>query len=130
MQFGELAHHFGNQICLGKACGAFGSGTVCAQLLRDVRGDGLQAVDALGLAADFIMINNVFQIWQAAFQRRFLVLLVEKFRIAQPRAQHALVAVDDVAWVGGLQIRNQQKAVHQLAVFIQQWEIFLILLHG
>ena len=92
--------------------------------------DGLQAVNALGLAANFIMINNVFQFWQAAFQRRLLVLLVEKFRITQPRPQHALVAVDDVAGVGGLQIGHQQKAVHQLAVFIQQREIFLVLLHG
>ena len=57
-------------------------------------------------------------------------MLVEKFRIAQPRAQHALVAMDNVAWVGGLQIGHQQKAVHQLAVFIQQREIFLVLLHG
>ena len=62
LQLGEFAHHFGNQIGFGKACGAFGGGAVCAQLLRDVRGDGLQAVDALGLAADFVMINNVFQL--------------------------------------------------------------------
>ena len=118
LQFGEFAHHFGNQIGFGKPRGAFGGGTVCAQLLGDVGSDGLQAVNALGLATNFIMINNVFQLGQTAFQRRFLVLLVEKLRIAQPRAQHALVAMDNVAWVGGLQIGHQQKAVHQLAVLV------------
>ena len=112
LQFGEFAHHFGNQIGFGKPRGAFGGGTVCAQLLGDVGGDGLQTLNALGLAANFIMINNVFQLRQTAFQRRLLVLFVEKFRIRQTRPQHALVAVDDVAGVGGLQIGNQQKAVH------------------
>ena len=60
LQLGEFAHHFGNQIGFGKPRGAFGGGTVCAQLLGDVRRDGLQAVNTLGLAANFVMINNVF----------------------------------------------------------------------
>ena len=130
LQFGELAHHFGDQIGFGKARGAFGSGFVRTQRGGNMSRDALQPFDALGLTADFVVIYDICQFGQAAFQRGFLVLFVEKFRIRQPRAQYAFIAVDDMARVSRFQIGNQQEAVHQPAVCIQKREIFLVLLHG
>ena len=76
------------------------------------------------------MVNHAGQFRQAAFQSRFLVLFVEELGIRQARAQNAFVALDDMRRVFGLQVGNQQEAVHQLAVWIEQREVFLVLLHG
>ena len=130
MQLGELAHHFGNEVGFGQAGGAFGLGAVCPQRGGGVGGDALQPLDAFGLRADFVVVHHVCQLGQAAFQRVFLVLFVEKFGVRQARAQNAFVAVDDVRRVSGFKVGYQQKAVHQAAVCVQKREAFLVLLHG
>ena len=130
LQFRELADHFGYQVSFGQTCGAFGCGGIRAQSLGDVGSDALQAFDTLGLRADFVVINHICQLGQTAFQSRFLVLLVEELGIRQARAQDAFVALDDVRRVFGLQVGDQQEAVHQLAVLVEQREVFLVLLHG
>ena len=130
LQFRELADHFGHQVGFCQTRGAFGCGGIRAQCFGDVGGNALQAFDAFGLRTDFVVINHVCQLGQAAFQSRFLVLLVEKLGIRQARAQNAFVALDDVRRVFGLQVGDQQEAVHQLAVLVEQREVFLVLLHG
>ncbi|CWP70427.1 Uncharacterised protein [Neisseria meningitidis] len=129
LQFGELADHFGNQIGFGKTRGALGCGGIRVQRFSDVGGNALQTFDAFGLRTDFVVVHHVCQLGQAAFQSRFLVLFVEELGIRQARAQDAFVASDDVRRIFGLQVGNQQEAVHQLAVLVEQREVFLVLLH-
>ena len=112
MQFGEFANHFGHQVGFCQTRGAFGCGSVRAQSLGDVGGDALQAFDTLGLRTDFVVVHHVRQFGQAAFQSRFLVLFVEELSIRQARAQDAFVALNDVRRVFGLQVGDQQEAVH------------------
>ena len=76
------------------------------------------------------MVHHICQLGQAAFQSRFLVLFVEELGIRQARTQNAFVALDDVRRVFGLQVGDQQEAVHQFAVLVKQREVFLVLLHG
>ena len=104
LQFGEFADHFGNQVGFGQTRGAFGCGGIRAQSFGNVGGDALQAFDAFGLRTDFVVINHVRQLGQAAFQSRFLVLLVEELGIRQACAQNTFVALNDVRWVFGLQV--------------------------
>ena len=74
LQFGELADHFGNQVGFRQTRGAFGCGGIRTQSFGDVGGNALQAFDAFGLRADFVVVHHVCQLGQAAFQSRFLVL--------------------------------------------------------
>ncbi len=59
-----------------------------------------------------------------------LVGLEEKACVGQPRADHALIARDDVLRVGKAHVRNDQELVGELAGGVEQREILLILPHG
>ena len=96
LQFGELADHFGHQVCFGQTCGALGCGSIRAQRFGDMGGNALQTLDTLGLRTDFVVVNHAGQFRQTAFQSRFLVLFVEELGIRQARAQDAFVTLDDV----------------------------------
>ena len=66
----------------------------------------------------------------AAFQLDLLVLLEEELGIGEARTHHLLVTGDDEFRVRALDVGDGDEAGQQLAVAIQQREIFLVLLHG
>jgi hypothetical protein len=65
----------------------------------------------------------------AVFQGAFAVLLEEELRVGQTRPHHALVALDHRAGVGGGDVAHHQKLVRQLALCVEQGEVFLVGLH-
>ena len=101
-----------------------------AELKCYLGGKFLDARDALQLRAEFVVVHHVGQFWRARFEFGFLILLEEKFRIRQARAQHAFVAVDDVLRIGGFEVAHHQKFRQQFPLAIQQRKIFLVLFHG
>ena len=130
LQFGEFAHHESAKISLGKFCGAFGLDGIGADLFGHGARNGLDAQHAFALAAEFVVVHDVRQTGNAAFERRLAILLIEEFGISQTSAHHASVAGDDfLAAVGRMNVRNQAEAVHELALSVTHREVLLIGLH-
>ena len=100
LQLGELAHHVRAQIGLGQQGGAVGGRDVAAQLLRHAPGDGAHALDAFELGAQLVVVDDSAQLLDARGQRRLAVGVEEELRVGQARADHALVAFDDVHRIG------------------------------
>ncbi len=132
LQLGKFAHHVGEQIGLGqqrRLIGLYGQ-RFAAQLQTNGAGDGLHALDALALRAEFVVINDFGQAHHAGIQRLFPILVIEEFRVGQTRTHHALVAADDQTGIPGCDIGDDQKLVGQFSLRVQQREIFLVRLHG
>ena len=83
LQFRELAHHVGHQISLGQFCGLVGLGHQrgIAQLGSNGLGDGAHALHALALCAQFVVVHDLAQTFDARSQRLLAVLVEEEFRI-------------------------------------------------
>ena len=105
LQFGELADHAGQQIGLGQDGGALGKVGLGTDQRRDLARQQPQALDAVILAAELVVENNVLQLQHAVFERHLAVLIEEELGVGEPRGDHPLTAFDDgVAAVLGLQI--------------------------
>src|SRR6476660_2241752 len=76
-----------------------------------------------------MVVNDLSQHRHARFESRLLIGFVEKARIREARPYHALVAFDDIFWIGKAHIAYDQKLVDELARAIEQREIFLVLSH-
>jgi hypothetical protein len=101
------------------------------QQARDGSGQRGNALDALQLRAQLVVIDHVGQFADARFQLLLAILIEEEARIGQARAYHALVALNDVMRIGHLHVGHDEEFVAQLAGSgIQQREVFLVLLHG
>ena len=130
LQFGEFAHHVGQQIGLGQQGAAFGQGHVVVQFGGDGAGQRLDALCAGSLRAQLVVVDDVGQQRQTRCQRLLLVLLEEELGVGQARAHDALVAADDVFWRVRLDVGDDQEARAQLAFAVGQGEVFLVRLHG
>ena len=130
LQLGELAHHVGDEVGLGQARGALRRGDVAVQLGGDRACQRLEALDALELAAELVVIDHRRQARQAGLELLLLVLLEEEARVRQARAHHAGVAGDDVARVGHPHVGDDQEAVEQLAGAVEEREVLLVGAHG
>ena len=75
------------------------------------------------------MIDHLGQLWNARFQGFLAVLIKEKLRISQARANHALITLNNRTRIGGRNIADDQEFIGQFARRIQQREILLIRLH-
>lgn len=130
LHFGELADHLGRQVTLGQDAGARGVLRIAAYTFGDVGG---QAGDALGLlehGAELGLEHYVAQALIEAFERLLLVLLEEELGVGEARANHLLVTADDVLRRLALDVGDGDEARQQLAVGVQQAEVFLVVLHG
>ena len=131
LQLGKLADHVGGKVGLAQVGSALGSFRVCFQLARNFPGECLDALHALELAAELVVIDDTGKPRHARFEPCLAVLVVEELRVGQPRAQHALVAVDDFARLLRLDVRHEQKAGQELARrLVAQGHVLLVLLHG
>ena len=130
LQLGELAHHVGQQIGLGEQRTARSVCDIRAELFRQLASDGLQARHALKLRADLVVIDHTREQRHAVGQRLLLVLFEEEAGIGQARAHHALVALDDGHRRASGDVRDDQKAVTQMALGIRQRKVLLVRLHG
>ena len=130
MQFGEFAHHVGQQVGLGQARGLLhlavqhveavlgfhGVGQRGqAKLADDGMSDGAHALGTFALAAQLAVVDHLGELRHAAFQRALLVLFEEDLRVGQARAHHAFVALDHPRRVGRADVADDEKAVRQPA---------------
>ena len=105
--------------------------TASAPSRRAMRpGEQLDALDALQLAAELVVIDHACELRHALFQPLLAVLLVEKARILQARPDHALVAFDDILRVGEAHVADDEEFVGQFPGGVEQRKIFLVLPHG
>ncbi len=129
LEFRELADHCREQVGFGKPSRAFREARVCAQLARNLPRKKLDAGGALQLGAELVVIDDLRETRHARFQLRLAVLVVEKARVFEARTDHALVAADDVAWIGHDHVRHDEEFRQQLARGIEEREILLVLPH-
>ena len=117
LQFRELADHVGQQVGLGQHGSLFGvlHQLPAAELFGDGAGDGGNALHALALGAQLVVIDNLGQADDAAFQRLLAILVEEELGIGQARAHDALVAADDGGSVIRADVADHQEFVGQLA---------------
>src|SRR5882762_4786426 len=83
---------------------------------RDLRSKPLDASDPLALRAELFVKHDLVKFRQPVFQLRLQIGLVEKLRIAQPRADHALVAGDDgLAAIRGFDVGSEDEFVDEFS---------------
>ncbi|MNX84839.1 hypothetical protein D3C86_1166540 [compost metagenome] len=135
LEFGELADHVGQQVRLGQFGATHGGSLVHGHAVGvhrvgNMAGDLLQALHAVQLAADLVVVDHVAELRHARGQRLLAILVEEELGVRQARAHHALVAGDDRLGRLGGQVRHDQEAVAQVAGGVGQREILLVGLHG
>ena len=92
--------------------------------------NGFDAQHTFALAAELVVVHHMRQAGNAAFQRHLAVLRVEEFGVGQTRSHHAGVAGHDLlAAVGGMNVRHQAEAIHELTLRVTHREVLLIGLH-
>ena len=93
-------------------------------------GDGAHALDAFELGAQLVVVDDSAQLLDARGQRRLAVGVEEELRVGQARADHALVAFDDVHRIGRVHVAHDQEAVRQAAAGrFEQREVLLVQAH-
>ena len=116
LQLGELAHHARHQVGLGqlrRAPRILGFGIHRAGDLERQLGDPLHP---LLLAAQLLVEGDAAQRHRHLVERLLQVLLPEELGVRQARADHLLVAGDDLlAAVLAMQVGHQQELVGELA---------------
>src|SRR5213594_4096926 len=129
LQLGKLAHHAGEQIGFRQPRRALGEQRVGFQGARDAAGQELDALDALELRAELVVVDDAGELWHARFEPELAVLVVEEASILEARPHHALVAADDRKRVGELHVRDDEELRQELPRRVEQREIFLVLPH-
>ena len=131
LQLGEFAHHVGQQVGLGQlGCGV---GALCqdiaAELLANGLGDGAHALHPLALRAQLVVIDHLAQALNPRSQGFLAILVEEELGVGQARAHHPLVAADHGTGIVRTDVADHEELVRQLALCIQQREVFLVGLH-
>ena len=124
LQIGELLHHFGGQVALGKQRRALGVG-VAAQFLhqRDNPLGLLEIRTELGLERD------VRQIFDAVRELLLLIDVPEEARVVEARLEHSLIAVLDQALGIAAVFITATKCGASLPGAAFDREIFLVMPH-
>ncbi len=125
----SVADHQGAQIGLGQPCGALDVRDVEPQFARDADRDAGDALDALELGAELVVVDHACKAGHPAFQRLAAILVVEELRVGEPGADDSGVAGNDRLGIVGLEVGHQQKAVDQVTLRILQRKVLLVLLH-
>ena len=129
LQLGKLADHVGDEIRLGKSGRALRGRGVRADHRRNALREEAQAIDAIGLAAELVVIDDGSQAIHARFEPLPPVLVEEELGVGQACAQHALVAGDDGRRVARFEVAHHEEAVDELASVVGKREEALVELH-
>ncbi len=131
LQFGKLADHVGQQVGLGQLRGARGllRQRRAAEPLADRRGQRRHARDALAHRAEASVVDDAGQPRQARLEAAPAVLVVEELRVGQPWPHDALVARDHARRVGRAHVGDDQEALGEPPLRVEQREILLVGLH-
>ena len=130
LHFREFADHLAGQVALTEDAGTRRAGGVTTDALGDKTSQGR---DTLGLVIDRTQLGLEHHIGQAlveAFQLLLLVLLEEELGVGEARTHHFLITGNDLRRIFAFDVGHGDKARQQLAVAIEQAEIFLVVLHG
>jgi hypothetical protein len=65
------------------------------------------------------VVDHLGEFRHACLEPGLAVLVVEKARILQARPDHALVAADDMAWIGHLHVGNDEELRLQPARLVE-----------
>src|SRR5690606_38997140 len=85
---------------------------------------------ALQHRTQLVVIDAARQLRYALGKRYTAVGFKEEARVCKPRADDALVAFNNVAWISDAHIADDQKAMAQLAgVWFEQREVLLVQAH-
>ena len=145
LQFGELAHHVGQQVGFGQlsrllhlavqhielvsGINRVRQGGV-AQLVDDGMGNGAHALGPVALAAQAAVVDHFGQARHALGQGLLAVLVKEELGVRKARAHHTFIALDHRGGVFGRDVADHQEMPCQLALGIQKREVLLVRLHG
>ncbi len=131
LQLGELADHAGGEVRLAEAGGAGGEGRVGADEGGQVVGEGLEPFHAGGLGAELRVEHDALEGGQAVLEPGLAVEVPEMAGVAEPGAEHALVAGDDGrASVGGFDVGDEGEAVGGGAVRVAERHVALVHAHA
>ena len=95
LQLGELANRLRHEIGLGEMRGALCLIRVRPDQRRKLAREALDALHPLKLCPELFVERHLPQKFRQLFQRPAQIVLPEKLRVREPRADHALVARDD-----------------------------------
>ena len=131
LQFGEFAHHVGEQIGFRQACCDVGfcDERCIPQLCRNRLGNHAHPLHTLALRTQLPVVDHFVQTWHTRFKRPFAVLIEEELRIRQARTHHFFIARNHGRRIGGANVRDDQELMRQFRLRIEQWKIFLVRLH-
>ena len=130
LQLRKLADHAGQQIRLRKPGGPLGKNRIRLQGAGNPPRKQLDALHAIQLGAELVVIDHPCEVRHARFQPDLAVLVVEEARVLEARPHHALVAADDMARIGHPHVRHDQELRLQLPAGVEQREVLLVLAHG
>ncbi len=128
LHFGELANRLADQIGLGQPRRALRLVRVRVHHRRDLAREPRDPVHPLAQCAELVVEGDLVELGGHRVQPARPVVAPEELGVRQPRADHALVALDDRrAAVISFDIRDEDKAVRQRAVLSAEREAFLVL---
>ena len=130
LQFRKFADHAGEQVRLGQLRRLAGVGDARAHARGDELRDEFQAPYTIELTAQLVMENDRGELRYAVCKPGFLVCFEEESCVRQSRPDHALVALDDVARIGQFHVADDEEAIGQLALAVEQREVLLVGAHG
>ena len=111
LQLGKLADHVGDEIGLGEQRRALALARrrrrACGAMLRARRA---AASTRSRLRAELVVIDDARQLRHARVEPLLAVLVEEELGVGEPRAQHALVAVDDRRRVARLEVADDAES--------------------
>ncbi len=93
------------------------------------RRDAPHAPDAIALAAELAVVDDLVERRNARLERALPVLVEEELRVGQARPDDALVAFDDARRVGRRDVADDEEAVGEPAVRLEQRKVLLVRLH-
>ena len=131
LQLGELADHVGEQVGLRqvRSVRRLLAEALAADAFADLARDRAHALDALALRAELVVVDDLLQARSARGERLLLVLLVEEASVRQARTHDALVALYDRARVVRTDVADDEEALRQPSLRVEQREVLLVELH-
>ena len=129
LQFGEFEHHLGDQVALCQLCRARGCLGIPVDLAGNEAGDDFGTSGLVGKRTELVLEDDIGQRLAATLQRPLAIGLEEEGCIGQARTNDLFVAVDDLLRVFAIDVGQRDELRLELAVGIEQMEVFLVGLH-
>ena len=121
LEFWEFAHHERTEIGLREERGAFGVSAVCTDQIGELARHRLHAQHALGLRAKLVVVDDMLETFDAAFERFAAVLIIEELGVRKTGSHDAGIPRGDRRTaVLRFELRNEEELVHQTTRRIAQ----------